>query len=118
MKKILLSVIFTLSICSCFIVNANAEEWLWPLNGHYHITSAFGWRISNGESDYHGAIDINDSSIAYAPVYASKSGDVTYKWVDGAGYCVYIKHSDGYQTRYAHLASYVSDKPSLFNKDS
>ena len=105
-----ITIISMLVDASCFTANAD-EQWLWPLNGHYHITSAFGWRTLEGKSDYHAAIDINDMNIAYAPVYASKSGSVSYKWVSGAGNCVFITHSDGYVSRYAHLDSYVDGKP-------
>ena len=39
------------------------------------------------------------------PIYASRAGTVvTAGWLSGYGYCIYINHPDGKQTRYAHLS--------------
>ena len=88
-------------------------EWQWPLDLHFHlITTYFGydsWRGGN-----HGGIDIGNSGIMGANVYASKGGEVLVAkttYIPGYDYGMYvvIDHGNGYQTLYAHLSAiYVS----------
>lgn len=84
-------------------------EWAWPLNPSYQlITTYFGydsWRGGN-----HGGIDIGNSGIMGANVYASKGGEVlvaktTYTPGYDYGMYVVIDHGNGYQTLYAHLSA-------------
>jgi len=88
-------------------------EWQWPLDPQYHlITTYFGydsWRNGN-----HGGIDIGNSGIMGANVYASKGGEVLVAkttYIPGYDYGMYvvIDHGNGYKTLYAHLSAiYVS----------
>ncbi len=84
-------------------------EWTWPLNPSYQlITTYFGydsWRGGN-----HGGIDIGNSGIMGANVYASKGGEVLVAkttYIPGYDYGMYvvIDHGNGYQTLYAHLSA-------------
>lgn len=96
-----------------------AEPYLWPVAGYYNISSGFGQRTAGT----HRGIDITGSSaglISGAEVQASRGGTVctvsrtcTHNYPKssscgcGGGYgnYVYILHTDGTQTRYAHLAT-------------
>ncbi len=88
-------------------------EWQWPLDPQYHlITTYFGYsEFHNGN---HGAIDIGNSGLMGANVYASKGGEVLVAkttYIPGYDYGMYvvIDHGNGYKTLYAHLSAiYVS----------
>ena len=69
------------------------------------ISSGFGYRNINvkGATSNHGAIDW--AVPKGTPVYASCGGTVVRSgWSSSYGYCIYINHEDGRQTRYAHLS--------------
>lgn len=72
---------------------------IWPTNGGT-ITTYQGMRWGS----FHKGIDIarpSDYSIK-----AAKSGTITYAgWINGYGNTIKMKHSNGYTTQYAHLAS-------------
>jgi murein DD-endopeptidase MepM/ murein hydrolase activator NlpD len=75
-----------------------------PISGG-RITSYFGRRTAptKGASSYHKAIDWG--TPVGTSVMASSGGTVTKAgWGSGYGYCVYIQHPDGTETRYAHLS--------------
>lgn len=79
--------------------SAGNGTFIWPTIGGT-ITTYQGMRWGS----YHKGIDIarpSDYSIL-----AASSGTVTYAgWVNGYGNTIKIKHSNGYQTQYAHLDS-------------
>ena len=88
-------------------------EWQWPLDPQYHlITTYFGYSEFHGGN--HGAIDIGNSGLMGANVYASKGGEVLVAkttYIPGYDYGMYvvIDHGNGYKTLYAHLSAiYVS----------
>ncbi|QRN85051.1 M23 family metallopeptidase [Clostridia bacterium] len=71
----------------------------WPLRGR--ISSPFGWRSSG----FHSGLDIAASSGT--PVYAAESGVVTFcSWGGGYGNLIKVDHSNGVETRYAHLSAF------------
>lgn len=75
-----------------------------PISGG-RLTSGFGKRTSptKGASSYHKGVDW--ATPVGTAVVASSSGVVTRAgWGSGYGYCVYIRHSDGRETRYGHLS--------------
>lgn len=78
--------------------------YVYPISGA-KITSGFGPRNIKvkGASKYHKGIDFK---AAYGTrVHASCDGRVVKAgWANGYGYVVCIKHSDGKETRYAHLS--------------
>jgi len=74
-----------------------------PLSGR--ISSNFGKRKApkKGASTYHKGIDY--AVPTGTAVRASSGGVVTRAgWGSGYGYCVYIKHPDGKETRYGHCS--------------
>ncbi|MGM9550979.1 MAG: cohesin domain-containing protein [Clostridia bacterium] len=101
------------------LMEASDEEWLWPVYGHYSISSFYGYRkfwnsdMGAWQEGHHKGIDINDGNIYGATVYASKSGYVTTaidnnKYNDGCGNHVIIDHGQ-YKTRYLHLSKVLTE---------
>ncbi len=88
-------------------------EWAWPVSTQFTLlTTLFGydsWRKGN-----HGGIDIGNSGMMGANIYASKGGEVIVAkttYIPGYDYGMYvvIDHGSGYQTLYAHCSAiYVS----------
>ncbi|WP_242840766.1 M23 family metallopeptidase [Butyrivibrio proteoclasticus] len=75
-----------------------------PISGG-RLTSGFGRRSAptKGASSYHKGVDW--ATPVGTAVMASSSGVVTRAgWGSGYGYCVYIRHPDGRETRYGHLS--------------
>lgn len=75
-----------------------------PISGG-RVSSSFGYRKkpTAGATSYHQGIDW--ATPTGTSVYASCGGTVAKAgWGNGYGYCVYINHVDGRQTRYAHLS--------------
>ena len=75
-----------------------------PISGG-RLTSNFGPRKApkKGASTYHKGVDW--ATPVGTAVMASSSGTVTRAgWGSGYGYCVYIRHPDGRETRYGHLS--------------
>ena len=75
-----------------------------PIGGG-RLTSGFGRRKAptRGASTFHKGVDW--ATATGTPVYASSGGVVARAgWGSGYGYCVYINHPDGRQTRYGHLS--------------
>ena len=75
-----------------------------PISGG-RLSSPFGKRSApkKGASTYHKGVDW--AIPTGTAVYASCGGTVKKAgWGSGYGYVVYITHSDGRETRYAHLS--------------
>ena len=75
-----------------------------PISGG-RLSSRFGRRSrpTRGASTYHKGVDW--AIPVGTAVVASNGGVVTRAgWGSGYGYCVYIRHSDGRETRYGHLS--------------
>jgi murein DD-endopeptidase MepM/ murein hydrolase activator NlpD len=70
------------------------------------VTSDYGWRTDpiHGQARFHAGVDLR---YAYAQeVHAAAAGIVTFSGDKGGyGTTVVIQHSDGLETRYAHLSS-------------
>ncbi|MCQ2519461.1 MAG: M23 family metallopeptidase [Lachnospiraceae bacterium] len=78
--------------------------YIWPCSS-WRITSYFGYRTATirGMTSYHQAIDI--AMPIGSGVWASCGGTVAHAgWMSSYGYCVFINHPDGRQTRYAHMS--------------
>lgn len=70
-----------------------------PLYGG-RLSSGFGYRSFRGGSNHFG---VDWACPTGTTVYASSGGTVTRAgWSSSYGYCVYIQHPDGLETRYAH----------------
>ena len=78
--------------------------YIWPCSS-WRITSYFGYRTATirGMTSNHQAVDIGVP--IGTSVWASCGGTVVHAgWMSSYGYCVFINHPDGKQTRYAHLS--------------
>ncbi len=70
----------------------------WPMPGYTYLTCYFG-------EGGHRGIDIAGANIYGQPIVAADGGSVIYAgWNDSYGYCVFIDHGNGYETRYAHMS--------------
>lgn len=80
------------------------DGFAWPLSGARRITSRFGWRaISVAGNRYHAGLDLG--AATGTPVLASREGTVVRSgWIGAYGNVIYLRHADGFETRYAHLA--------------
>ena len=87
--------------------SAAAENWLWPLDGWGYdcISSSYGYR-GTPYNRQHNGVDISGRNISGAPVYASKSGTVTYATFNNGGYGnrIVLSHGGGYESSYSHLS--------------
>lgn len=84
-----------------------AEQWYWPLEESYTITSTYGARIHpiTGVAGNHSGMDIQAEQGAW--VLAAQSGTVTQVGFDNTlGNFVELDHGNGILTRYAALESY------------
>lgn len=82
----------------------SASGWARPSGGY--ISSHFGPRIHPiyGTARLHAGIDI--ATPCGRPVYAARSGRVSYSgWLGTFGNFIRVTHEDGYTTGYAHLQS-------------
>ncbi|MGA0211066.1 MAG: peptidoglycan DD-metalloendopeptidase family protein [Pontimonas sp.] len=82
----------------------SAAGWARPSGGY--ISSHFGPRIHPiyGIARLHAGIDL--ATACGRPVYASRSGRVSYSgWLGTSGNFIRLTHEDGYTTGYAHLQS-------------
>jgi murein DD-endopeptidase MepM/ murein hydrolase activator NlpD len=82
------------------------------------LSSRFGNRVHpiTGRPDYHTGVDWPKPSGT--PVKAADGGTITFAgWKSGYGYCVYIDHGGGFETRYAHLSAIYVKKGEKVYKD-
>ncbi len=74
-----------------------------PMKGKRVYTDMYGSRDLNGSYDFHTGVDF--SAPKGTPVYAADGGKVILAGRnDSYGLCVIIRHSNGYDTLYAHLS--------------
>ncbi|NIZ46585.1 M23 family metallopeptidase [Entomospira nematocerorum] len=82
---------------------------LWPITGVRIITSDYGKRldpIAHQSYHHHNGIDLRLASGS--PVYASRTGTVTYTGYNNVlGYHVILQHAQGFETIYGHLTKYL-----------
>lgn len=77
---------------------AGTGSFTWPMPGYTTLTCNFG-------DGGHRGVDIAGGDIYGKPVVAADGGTVLYAgWNDSYGYCVFIDHGNGYETRYAHMS--------------
>lgn len=84
------------------VVKKQYEGFRMPVS-YTGVTSPFGKRLHPvlKRYIYHKGVDLR---ARYVKMYSSKDGKVTYAgWMNGYGKLIIIKHSSGYETRYAHL---------------
>lgn len=79
------------------IVQSSNDEFIWPVENVYRITSAFGMR--NGE--LHVGVDL--PAVKGHPVVAARDGRVVLaKYIEGYGKLICIEHRNHFYTRYSH----------------
>lgn len=85
-------------------------EMLWPLPGHYTVSSTYGSRF--GGSDFHTGMDItsNGSGCYGSTIVAANDGTVAFvntAYTNGVGYGIYviIDHGGEMSTLYAHCSA-------------
>lgn len=81
---------------------ATSGAWVWPTTGR--ITSPYGWRVLNGQQNFHNGIDMANQQGTR--IMAIQDGTVLQAgWCSGYGYCVMIDHGDGLVSEYGHMMS-------------
>ena len=89
--------------------NFYGTTFIWPARGP--ISSPFGYRSNpfSGQRTFHAAIDIVVNRGT--PIKATREGKVAYTGYNAVfGNYVIIRHSDGYQSLYAHLDRVLTKK--------
>ena len=83
-------------------------KYLWPTNASNYISSTFG---ETRAQHFHSAIDIGTWGHEGYPVFASRDGILYRAGVTPRGYgnVVYLQHSDGSFTVYAHLKDFAPE---------
>src|SRR6056297_2522284 len=107
--------LFIIFIFFSFPVNAQElnfltgdEEYIWPTNSSRQISSTFGETRS---AHLHAGLDIRSFGREGFEVYATRDGTVHRIGMGPHGYgnVVYLKHSDGSYSVYAHLNRFESE---------
>ena len=83
-------------------VRTDLSDYLWPTEAGRGITSTFG---EFRRTHFHAGIDVSTGDRTGFKTFAARDG---YVWrigvsPDGYGKVLYVRHSDGYTTVYAHL---------------
>jgi murein DD-endopeptidase MepM/ murein hydrolase activator NlpD len=81
------------------------KDYLWPTDASKRITSTFAeYRTTH----FHGGIDISTNGQTGYKVFAVQDGYVyrVHILMDGYGKMLFIKHTDGYISTFAHLQSF------------
>lgn len=80
-------------------------EYLWPTDASRYMSSSFAETRS---SHFHAAMDIGTWGVPGYQVFAARDGLVKRATVSPSGYgnAVYLKHSDGSTSIYAHLMDF------------
>jgi len=90
-------------------VNTSGITWVVPVDYGY-VSSAFGYRDHpiDGKWKHHNGVDLAGSGIYKKPIYATRSGVVSYAgWYGTGGWTVKVDHLDGYVSIYMHMTHYV-----------
>ena len=87
-------------------------EYLWPTEASQYLTSTFG---ETRAAHFHAALDIKTWGRRGYEVYATRDGVVDRIAIGPRGYgkVIYLKHSDGSYSVYAHLLAFNSELQQL-----
>ena len=92
------------------VVDSNGITWLVPVD-YTVVTSPFGPRthpITGEVNKMHNGVDLSGGNINGKPIYATRSGVVSYAgWWGSGGWTVKIDHTDGFMSIYMHMTNYV-----------
>jgi hypothetical protein len=86
-------------------IRTDLADYAWPTDAGNIITSTFG---EFRRTHFHAGIDISTGDYTHFPVFASRDGYVARILVNPIGYgkLLFIRHSDGYTSAYAHLEQF------------
>ncbi|MGE0567347.1 MAG: M23 family metallopeptidase [Bacteroidia bacterium] len=89
-----------------FCLNAQNDNFLWPLESKYVPSGNYGELRPN---HFHAGLDFGTHGRYNAPVYATMKGYVSRIKVSDGGYgrAIYLTHPNGKVTLYAHLNKYM-----------
>ncbi len=115
MGKCIPGLLIIIFFCTSFSAEAQElnfltgdEEYIWPTNSSRQISSTFGETRS---AHLHAGLDIRSFGREGFEVYATRDGTVHRIGMGPHGYgnVVYLKHSDGSYSVYAHLNRFESE---------
>lgn len=106
-----LSIIFLLLLIAS-ATKGQDSTYIWPTNSGRFLSSTFGETRS---AHFHAGLDIKTWGREGYEVYATKDGVLSRLLTTNKGYgkAIYLKHSDGYYTVYAHLQRFNEDFQSI-----
>lgn len=88
------------------VVLDTGSGYVWPLNGYYKLTSAFGYRIHPITNRPHSHTGIDVPAPYGTSIKAAKGGQVvTSAYHSSYGNYVVVDHGNGNSTLYAHMSS-------------
>ena len=89
-------------------LKTDLSDYIWPTNAGRIVTSTFA---EFRRTHFHGGIDISTGNRTGYHVYAARDGHISRIRVSPAGYgkMLYVRHSDGYYTTYAHLEKFNAE---------
>ncbi len=87
-----------------------------PMAGNkFQYTDMYGSRNLNGRYDFHMGVDM--WAPVGTPIYAADGGEVVIAgWNGTYGLCVVIRHSNGYETLYAHMSKVAVSEGDMVDK--
>ncbi len=88
-------------------IRTDLHDYIWPTNASNRVTSSFAEFRS---THFHGGIDISTNGRTGYDVFAVRDGYIYRISISPNGYgkMLYVKHSDGYVSTYAHLKGFNS----------
>lgn len=102
----------TAYFCCCFLFLycsfALADTYGWPLRENFGISATFGeYRYDH----FHAGIDLSTNGDTGLPVLAVADGEIYRLKIQKRAYgkAIYVRHTDGVVSVYAHLESYSTD---------
>jgi hypothetical protein len=100
-----LCTILPLLLLHLFSENAKGESYIWPLKDNFGVSATFG---ESRDDHFHAGIDLSTNGETGLPVLAIADGEIYRLKVQKRGYgkALYIKHSNGMISVYAHLEGY------------